>query len=405
MQLKDQFDLDYTATELDTVNRFADAIESYLGHRSDVMPILESVLSMEALPMALIMRGYLLKLAGDPRFAGAVSAIVEQLSDLALNDREKKHLQVLATLAANGDAVTPIEALLKQYPHDVLACRVAHYLHFYYSGPTAMRDSMQSVLEHWQNDDPYYGYLAGMYSFGLEEAGDYEEAEQYGRMAIDYHRQDIWAAHAVAHVFQMQERFDDGIPWIDRLSPLWNDTNNFRFHLYWHNALFHIGAGAPEHALKIYDDSLVGSLKDDFYLDVCNAAALLWRLKMLGLDIGDRFQQLHDLSRARVTDDELIFSTLHYLMAPAELGDKEAVERCLASIKAWSQTQTPQGDVCRRVGLPLAQAIVDLSNQRFAEASSALSDLADDIYDIGGSDAQRALFTEMQAYAEAQSQA
>ena len=48
-----------------------------------------------------------------------------------------------------------------------------------------------------------------MQSFGLEESGEYPEAETFGRRAVEINSEDVWAAHAVTHVMQMQSRFDE----------------------------------------------------------------------------------------------------------------------------------------------------------------------------------------------------
>ena len=36
-----------------------------------------------------------------------------------------------------------------------------------------LRDRVARVLPHWNRDVPGYGFIEGMYAFGLEEAGDY----------------------------------------------------------------------------------------------------------------------------------------------------------------------------------------------------------------------------------------
>ena len=72
------------------------------------------------------------------------------------------------------------------------------------------------------------------------------------------------------------------IQWMQDMMPHWRSCNNFKFHLYWHKALMHLGKTDYEPALAVYDDYLAGALGDDFYLDACNAASLLWRLKWQG---------------------------------------------------------------------------------------------------------------------------
>ena len=51
-----------------------------------------------------------------------------------------------------------------------------------------------------------------MYAFGLEEAGQYDKAEEFGMSAIAVHPDDVWAIHAVVHSFEMRGLVDRGIP-------------------------------------------------------------------------------------------------------------------------------------------------------------------------------------------------
>jgi tetratricopeptide (TPR) repeat protein len=314
-----------------------------------------------------------------------------------MNVREKMHQSALTSWVGNQykEAAETLEQLLTHYPRDILALRLAHYLHFYAGETIEMRNSVLRSSKIWAETDPYYGYLLGMKSFGLEESGDYEEAEAAGKQAVEINNEDIWASHAVAHVFQMQGRTDEGTRWVGSQLRNWNESNNFVYHLHWHKALFHIGAGELDEALNIYDSNLTDCLADDFYLDVCNAAALLWRLEMRGLNVGDRWQALREFSTRRVQDDELVFSTLHYLMTPAVLKDEKLTNEAMAHFQSWSQEQTTQGAVCKRVGLPLAQSIVELGQGKFKEATTRLSSIKNDIYLIGGSHAQRHLFDDL----------
>ena len=184
------------------------------------------------------------------------------------------------------DAVAVFDHIALDYPKDMLALRMAHYLHFYGGGGRQMMESLQVALQHHETNDRYYGFLKGMQSFALEESGRYPEAEAAGLEALDINRKDIWAAHAVTHVYQMQSRFEEAIPFIDSLLPEWSSANNFVYHLHWHKALLHIGLGNLDQALNVYDETLVKPLADDFYLDVCNATSLLWRLEMSGVQVG-----------------------------------------------------------------------------------------------------------------------
>lgn len=401
----DELGITYTASDATSVAQFNNVIGAYLGSSKAVMPMLDGIIEHDSdMLMAQCLRAYMLKLAADPRFETPFRLIATGLATHAgaANERERRHIAALDAWARGNlpETTRRLESILSDYPRDMVALRVAHYLHFYAGTPEKMRDSVAQSVAAWDETAPFYGYLLGMYAFGLEESGDYENAEKTGKRAIEYDPADIWAAHAVQHVFQMTARYKDGIAWMKELIPGFEDANNFVYHMHWHKALCHIGEGDYAATLDIYDTYLDPAIEDDFYLDVCNAASLLWRLELLGVNVGDRWSRVAETSSRRVADRELLFSTLHYLMTPARLGDREAVKRGLDSIEQWSRESSTQGALCQTVGLPLARAIVDLSAGEHAAAVATLDRIADEVYLIGGSHAQRDLFTQFHNYAK-----
>ncbi len=400
MQYKDRLGMEYSANSENSIIQFDNFIDQYLASNKFAMPTLEALIESDAeMPMAHSLRCYMLKMAADSRFTTPINTCMDTLASLSgtMNTREQMHHSALKSWVANQytDAVKKLEELLALFPRDVLALRLTHYLHFYEGDNKEMCASILRAKKAWEESDPYYGYLLGMESFGFEEYGNYEQAESAGRRAVDINKKDIWAAHAVAHVFQMQGRTGDGIPWVGGLLENWHQSNNFVFHLHWHKALFHLGAGELEEALTIYDQYLVDCIADDFYLDVCNGAALLWRLQMKGLPVGDRWEQLKDISTRRVMDNELVFSSLHYLMTPAILKDTTTTDAALEHFESWAKENTSQGNVCRLVGLPIAQSIVEIGKGEFQGATERLAAIKDNIYLIGGSHAQRHLFDDL----------
>ena len=399
MTMKDDLGLIYTARHSASEEQFNRALTCYLASETNTMAILDELLANDPdMPMATIFKACLMKLAADPRLDKAIQRTFQNVSrQKDLNDREVMHCEALGFWSTNqmDKASNTYDQLIQNYPKDMLALRVAHYLHFYGKGGEAMVKSLAPAISTWEPEDPFYGYLQGMTSFALEELGDYREAERSGYKALNINGSDIWAAHAVIHVMQMQGRFQEGIKTIESLQENWGNVNNFVNHLYWHKALLLIGLDEPKEALNIYDRLLVKPLKDDFYLDVCNAASLLWRLVMLNIDVEDRWQQLNEISTTRINDDELAFSTLHYLMAPAALGDEAAIQRCLDNFKTWSTRHGTQALVCRNVGLQLAEIICQLQQGDSEAAVAQLCKVQPQISQIGGSHAQRHLFEQI----------
>ncbi|MFP6805363.1 MAG: tetratricopeptide repeat protein [Pseudomonadales bacterium] len=397
--MRDELGLDYTTDNPDCVQLFCEALENYLASSVQVMPSLEQLFEQDpAMPMALLFRAYLLKFAADPRFRAAINQCFDTVSARPdLNDREQRHLKALSLWQADQmtDAVAVFDGIVLDYPKDMLALRIAHHLHFYGSGGRQMMESLQVALENHETNDRYYGFLKGMHSFALEESGHYPEAEAAGLEALDINRKDIWAAHAVTHVYQMQSRFEEAISFIESRLPEWNSANNFVYHLHWHKALQHIGLGNLDQALIVYDEALVEPLADDFYLDVCNATSLLWRLEMSGSNVGDRWAPLHELSKNRVQDDELVFTSLHYLIAPAILGDATTVKAGLDHFHHWSNAKTSQGTVAKIVGETMATALTKLASEQKREGVTLMQSVQNEIYRIGGSHAQRHLFDQL----------
>ena len=90
-----------------------------------------------------------------------------------------------AAVGRDGDALDYLEEILAQYPADICALRVAHYLHFYRGKGEAMAASTERVSSAYSEDTLHYGYYLGMHAFGLEESGQLDQAERVGRQAAE----------------------------------------------------------------------------------------------------------------------------------------------------------------------------------------------------------------------------
>ena len=149
-----------------------------------------------------------------------------------------------------------------------------------------LRDRVARALPHWNRSVPGFGFIQGMYAFGLEEAGEYERAEEYGRAAVALNKQDGWAVHAVAHVMEMQGRAKEGADFLAAGAGDWAPNSVFAYHLWWHKALFHIDANDAAGALKLYDEKIsAGGFGQA--LELLDGSSLLWRLSVLDHHVGE----------------------------------------------------------------------------------------------------------------------
>ena len=163
---------------------------------------------------------------------------------------------------------------------------------FFRANARELRDRIARVLPKWSPEMPGYSILLGMYAFGLEECGDYARAEDAGRRAVAIQPLDCWAHHAVAHVMEMQGRAEDGIGWMIAREPHWSgDDNFFKVHNWWHRALCHLSLNESEEALALYDGP-IRETRSAVALDLVDASALLWRMHLVGSDVGDRWREL-----------------------------------------------------------------------------------------------------------------
>src|SRR5437762_585188 len=129
-----------------------------------------------------------------------------------------------------------------------------------------------------------------------------------GSPAIEIDPGDVWGTHAVAHIMEMQGRHAEGIAWLDELERNWEGAANLVHHLWWHRALFHLERREVDAVLDLYDRRFrnLGSpltlALPDLYIDVQNAASMLFRLELLGVEVGDRWTEIADKAEARIGD-------------------------------------------------------------------------------------------------------
>ncbi len=399
---KDARGLAVTADSAAAVAHLDAAIASYCGlQRASGDLLKQAFAAAPGLLMGHVLRGYFMMLFGKRDFVPrAVQAAAKAEAALARTDatpRERLHVEALRhwTLGRMRDAVATLEAILAEHPLDLLAARLAQHLYFYMGLSEAMRDSTARILPAWDRALPGYGFVLGCHAFGLEETGARDTAERAGRDAIILNSRDVWAAHAVAHVCEMNNRVADGLAWIDGLAHEWETVNNFVFHVRWHRCLFLLELGRYDEVLERYDREVRAESTDE-QLDISNAVSLLWRLEQLGVAVGDRWAELAAQSRKHIDDHLLVFADIHYVMALAAVGDSTALDAWRSSARALAaQSPEDEAEILRAIGLPLAEAAIAHRQGDWARVVATLLPVRPAIAQIGGSHAQRDVFARL----------
>ncbi len=374
---------------------YEQAVELAAGYYLDPLAVLQTALDEEpGFAAAHCLRAALMVTSTDKSTLPMLRESIESIENLGrrANDRERAHAAA-ARVWLHGDfagSVRRYGEILLDYPHDLLALQVAHLGDFYLGASTMLRDRVAQVMPLWDTTVPGYHYVLGMYAFGLEETGAYSRAEDVGRRALEMNAQDPWAVHAVAHVMEMQGRLRDGIDWLTVRERDWATNNGFAFHNWWHLALYHLDIGDVAQVLALYDTK-IRATSSQVPLEMIDASALLWRLQIRGVHVGDRWRALAESWEQCAEDAYYAFNDVHAVMAFVAAHRLDLANKTLAAMERRAVGTHTNAMMTRDVGLPLAHALVSFVLGHYDEAVELLLPIRTIANRFGGSHAQRDL--------------
>jgi len=306
--------------------------------------------------------------------------------------REQNHLAAAKAWArgAFSQAILGWETILADHPTDALALRLVQDAYFFLGRSAAIRDCAERVLPAWDRNNPLAGFVLGLYAFGLEETGDLKRAEDFGREALARDPRDAWATHALAHVMETANRHEEGVAFLKSTRADWAHAHFMAHHNGWHLALFLIEQGRFDEVLADYDRFTAPKLADDATLDRIDAASLLWRLELAGVDVGDRWALVASTWMAHVDDHLLAFNDLHCAFAAARSPDPDHVTRLRQSLDEYERTGLGDNrQVTSEIGGPLVEGVLAFAAGDYERAVESILPVREDWVRIGGSHAQR----------------
>ena len=159
--------------------------------------------------------------------------------------------------------------------------------------------------------------------------------------------------------------------------------------------MFGLEKGDYDFVLKIYDDLIITS-NTEFFLDIQNGASLLKRLELQGVDVGDRWDGLVGYAEKQIDDHVLSFTDLHSCIALAATNRSDVLDRYLASLRSFASTpDNYSASITDRIVIPMCEGVIAFENGDFEQAVECLWPLRDQWSPIGGSHAQRDIFTQI----------
>jgi len=381
-------------SEKDAIVALERTHESFLAFRGDPVDEINQVIEQypDFILAHLFKAAYLTQVLETrvyDELAIAVSA-AEKLSANA-NIRELFHLKAVSAWIS-GDisvAVSEWEKALTQFPRDLLALQLIHLTHVLFGDIAGQRDIVARVFSLWDEETDGYEFVLGFYAFGLEENRDFERAEQMARRSLLIREDNPYAIHAICHVMDMQGRQAEGLQFMYDNEKTWA-SSGFEIHLWWHTALLHLDTLDFDTALQIYDDKLRASKEDSNRYEEFDATALLWRLKLADIDVGERWSELADKWGPSAEDRVYAFNNVHAMMAFVSDSRDDLAQLLLTTSQDLVKDPSNASFApIRDVGLPFCLAIKDFEDERYAECVDRLMQIRSRIDLLGGSFVQR----------------
>lgn len=365
---------------------------TYFGNPLDDLDAAIAAAPGWALPY--VLKANCLLSGAEHGYALQAAALLDRAAEAAARNptpqRERDHIVASRACAAGHwrQACDLWERILVEHPRDVAALLAAHLFDFYRGDSRNLNRRVARVLPAWSADLPLYSQVLGLHAFGLEECNHYDQARDTALQALSIDPRDPWAIHAVAHVHEMRGEHDLGAQWLQSRTADWAPDNGFAFHNWWHLALFHLERMDVDAALALFDERI--AVDPQMALQNVDITALLWRLQLLGVDVGGRWQAAAALWPRQQPDAGFYpFNDFHAAMAFIGAGQAAQARQLLQAVQARASDGDDPARMAAGIGVPLIGALLDYAEGRYDAATDGLLRVREHASGFGGSHAQR----------------
>jgi len=383
----DAYGLPVSTESATTVDAYDHAVEGLLSWDAQALERFRAATTLDP-GLALAHAGAAVCLFLEERFAEAQDAAkTARAAAASQTDRERRHVEGLALLVEGkaADAAKTMREHLTDYPRDLVVFQRLYFVWFWQGKFPEMLALADILTRHY----PGNSFMLGLHAFALEQAGRCDEAVRMAHVANAMNPRDAWAIHALAHSLYEMAAFDTGIRRMPAAIAPCTHIGWFRNHLRWHLTLMHLARGeydvASDLGRTIFEQepsSIPGDLHDSI--------SLLWRLELMGRDVGERWKPFARIAAERLDRQALLFHAAHLAMALAAGGDWTTAERQLGMLR--ERGARDRSGLVGGVVVPLVEGIHAFAAKDYARAIERLEPLTPRVIELGGSRAQRDVF-------------
>ena len=372
-----------------SVEAWERAWEQYLHFRGDPVAVLSQAGEAdESFVMGPVFASVYRVLGGAPLESPPLAADVGRARARAAHtgDREGAHVRALELLVAGElTAAAGVWDQISSVERDFAAVRFAHdvYLHV---GDDERRLASSSHAEEAWRGEPGWGFVAGQHAFALEEVGRYDEAEELGWAALGIDADDLWARHALAHVYESTDDTPAALDLLEGSVDRWDEQDLLATHIWWHLALRLLASGDGAAALAVFDDRQPHATTA---FQLCDQTSLLWRLELDGCDGGDRWDGLADRWDQAMERHTCAFLDVHAALVFARLPDHPGGCRWFAGLGSRAAGASENDRIFSGVVAPLVDAFRSYAGGETDNFVRLVDGLGPAVRRIGGSIAQR----------------
>ncbi len=324
--------------------------------------------------------------AGD---MGAAKVAIGRAEALAagVSAREAAHIAVFGLLLAGKPAAArrAVEAHVKDHPSDVLVAQVCTNIFGLIgtsgeAGREAVQLAFTAGLHRHLGDD---WWLLSVHGQAMCEVGRLDEAMALMERSLELNNANANGSHFKAHTLYEQGETETGRAYLAAWKQDYDKRALLHGHLSWHEALWALEQGDAAAMWAQYDDGIAPGASHSLPLNVVSdAAALLWRADLAGMDVPqEKWQALSAYAMRFFPDPGMSFADIHAALAHAMAGDGAALAKLAEASRGYAADLVA----------PVARAWGAVARGDWASALAALQPAMADHARLSGSKAQRDL--------------